>query len=113
MVILLGHDTRCCFYPSDFHFLNCTQPNRWHHGNFDVGILICVDTNIYVCIVASTMDKDMINILASLAEESTQPGSQRTASQSFILDTGTNTTSSCLIGHFFAVQKLAHSAGPV
>ena len=55
----------------------------------------------------------MINILASLAEELTQPGSQRTASQSIILDTGTNTTLSWLIGHFSAVQKLARSAGPV
>lgn len=113
LVILSGHDTRCCLYPSNFHFLNCTQPNRWHHGNFDVGILICLDSYICVCIVASTMDKDMINILASLAEEPTQPGSQRTASQSIILDTGTNTTLSWLIGHFSAVQKLARSAGPV
>ena len=55
----------------------------------------------------------MINILASLAEEPTQLGSQRTASQSIILDTGTNTTLSWLIGHFSAVQKLARSAGPV
>ena len=59
------------------------------------------------------MDKDMINILASLAEESTQPGSQRTANQSIILDTGTNTTLSWLMGHFFAVQKLARWAVPV
>lgn len=56
---------------------------------YSVGILICVESNSCICIVASTMDKDMINILASLAEESTQPGSQRTASQSIILDTGT------------------------
>ena len=73
---------------------------------YSVGILICVDSNICISVVASTMDKDMINILASLAEESTQPGSQRTASQSIILDTGTNTTLSWLIGHFFAVQNL-------
>ena len=68
---------------------------------YSVGILICAESNSCIYIVASTMDKDMINILASLAEESTQPGSQRTASQSIILDTGTNTTLSCLIGHLY------------
>ena len=40
-------------------------------------------------IVASSMDKEMIDILASLAEESSQPPSQTTAlSQSVILDQG-------------------------
>ena len=68
---------------------------------YSVGILMCAESNSCICIVASTMDKDMINILASLAEEPTQPGSQRTASQSIILDTGTNTTLSCLIGHLY------------
>ena len=66
-----------------------------------VGILICAESNFCICIVASTMDKEMINILASLAEEPTQPGSQRTASQSIILDTGTDTTLSWLIGHLY------------
>jgi len=48
----------------------------------------------------------MVNILASLAEEPTQPGSQRTASQSIILDTGSNTTLSWLVGHFLPFKNL-------
>ena len=68
---------------------------------YSLGILICAESNFCICFVASTMDKEMINILASLAEEPAQPGSQRTASQSIILDTGTDTTLSWLIGHLY------------
>ena len=68
---------------------------------YSLGILICAESNFCICIVASTMDKEMINILASLAEEPTQLGSQRAASQSIILDTGTDTTLSWLTGHLY------------
>ena len=52
-------------------------------------------------IVASSMDKEMIDILASLAEEPNEAGSQRAAlSQSIVLDQGkiTNTVISVING---------------
>ena len=40
-------------------------------------------------LAASTLDKEMVDILTSLAEESSQPGSQKPAlSQSILLDQG-------------------------
>ena len=40
-------------------------------------------------LVASSLDKEMVDILTSLAEESSQPASQNTAlSQSILLDQG-------------------------
>ena len=40
-------------------------------------------------LVASSLDKEMVDILTSLAEESSQPGSQRAGlSQSILLDQG-------------------------
>ena len=103
LVILSGHDTQWCFYPYDFHFLIVLKQTggTMEIVMYSLGILIYAESNFCICIVASTMDKEMINILASLAEEPTQPGSQRTASQSIILDTGTDTTLSWLIGHLY------------
>ena len=41
-------------------------------------------------LLASSLDKEMVDILASLAEEASQPASQKTAlSQSILLDQGT------------------------
>jgi len=48
-----------------------------------------IDNEVVNSLVASSLDKEMVDILTSLAEESSQPGSQKTAlSQSIVLDQG-------------------------
>lgn len=54
-----------------------------------LSLAIELNDNEVIFLVASSLDKEMIDILTSLAEESSQPASQKTAlSQSILLDQG-------------------------
>lgn len=71
-------------------FLGCSESETLQTQKLPaLSQTVQVNKNEVNFLLASSLDKEMVDILTSLAEESSQPASQKTAlSQSILLDQG-------------------------